>query len=249
MRVPHYYRGIIGASDTDTKIQSSGETCDRLGLPKDAGDWSVDQVQTWAKDQGFDSGTLGKMRELEVDGDVLLHIEPADIQEDLGVSSGIQAKKLFLRIKALHEHNIPMGVEPLSFWQHRAMNRKAMDTMVLTIGVAPRTAMTYFKMFPKAAQPAEPIGGWLEWLFVPEYYIWRNADTIVGGLPGFVPACLLVSLVGKSRARVGFLASDWQYDGCRAGFYDVGLDARGWRLGLCQRSLLPDVSDHSLVHM
>ena len=209
MRVPHYYRGIIGASDTDTKIQSSGETCDRLGLPKDAGDWSVDQVQTWAKDQGFDSGTLGKMRELEVDGDVLLHIEPADIQEDLGVSSGIQAKKLFLRIKALHEHNIPMGVEPLSFWQHRAMNRKAMDTMVLTIGVAPRTAMTYFKMFPKAAQPAEPIGGWLEWLFVPEYYIWRNSDTIVptGGLPSFVPACLLVSLVGEIRARVGFLVT------------------------------------------
>ena len=165
------------------------------------------QVQTWAKDQGFDSGALGKMRELEVDGDVLLHIEPVDIREDLGVSSGIQAKKLFLRIKALHEHNIPMGVEPLSFWQHRAMNRKAMDTMVLTIGLAPRTAMTYFKMFPKAAQPAEPIGGWLEWLFVPEYYICKNADTIVGGLPGNVPACLFGTLVLKVVLALGSLVT------------------------------------------
>ena len=89
------------------------------------------QVQTWAKDQGFDSGALGKMRELEVDGDVLLHIEPVDIREDLGVSSGIQAKKLFLRIKALHEHNIPMGVEPLSSWQHRAMPVLVLLVLVL----------------------------------------------------------------------------------------------------------------------
>ena len=96
----------IGASDTDTKGQSSGETCDRLGLPNDVRDWSVGQVQTWAMDQGFDYAPRLKMIELQVDGDVLLHIEPADIQKDLGVISGTQAKRLFSRIKALHEHHL-----------------------------------------------------------------------------------------------------------------------------------------------
>ena len=103
----------IGASDTDTKGQSSGETCDieALGLPNDVRDWSVDQVQTWAIDQDFDYTPRLKMRELEVDGNVLLHIEPADIQKDLGVISGTQAKRLFSRIKALHEHHLPHARE------------------------------------------------------------------------------------------------------------------------------------------
>ena len=86
-------------------------------------------------------------------------------------------------------------VDTLTFWQHRSLNRKRMEFLTSTISTAPRVAIYQMKKLPANARPTVPLGfghgvimAWLEWLFIPGYYIWVHSGTIAGGLPGLLPA-------------------------------------------------------------
>lgn len=80
----------------------------------------------------------------------------------------------------------------MSFWQHRALNRKQFDGLVIKLfnGFSPRNAINNMATLPANGQPKEPCGWW-EYIVVPEYYIWRHSDEIAGGLPGSLPSVLL----------------------------------------------------------
>ena len=61
----------------------------------------------------------------------------------------------------------------MSFWQYRAMNRNAMDHMVLGLGgVAPRFALHLLDEFPLHGRPVEE-DGWLMWILCPQYSLPR----------------------------------------------------------------------------
>jgi hypothetical protein len=70
--------------------------------------------------------------------------------------------------------------------------------------MAPRWAISNFSTLPEHARPQKALGenhnsimAWLEWIFVPEYYIYLNRENILGGLPGFLPYVLLAQLFVK----------------------------------------------------
>ena len=139
---------------------------------------------------------IAKLEQHQIDGDILLHIENHDIKDDLGVEDEHEINRMWQLLTALKVHNMEMGIESLSFWQQRALNRRNMDPMVLSFGFAPRTAMSYFALFPSHAQPADRVHcgyatcslwehwtGWLQWFFIPEYYLWDQSDTLMYDRP------------------------------------------------------------------
>ena len=170
---------------------------------------------SWAKDKGLSDAVQAKLAAHKIDGDILLHIEGHDLEDDLEMTDQAERDTMWQLLTALKAHNIAMGIEGLSFWQQRALNRRAMDSMVLAIGFAPRTAMTYFKLFPSHAQPADRVLcgeatcslGWPMWVLVPEYYLWGQSDTLMGGLPGLVPASLVLTMLLKAVVLVLVIAT------------------------------------------
>jgi len=200
----------LGVSMHDLAVASHTQDVNKLDIPEDTGDWTPEQVRVWAVEKKFSDHVMAKLEAHNIDGDILLHIERHDIVEDLGVDDEAEGNRMWMMLTQLKAHNIPLGIEGLSFWQQRALNRRTMDSMVLALGFAPRTAMTYFQLFPSHAQPADRVHcgyatctlwehwtGWIQWAFVPEWYLWEQSDTLMGGLPGLVPWTLLLTVVTK----------------------------------------------------
>jgi hypothetical protein len=66
----------------------------------------------------------------------------------------------------------------MTFWEYRSLNRSTTDFLVPLLATAPRWAITYFPTIPEHARPKVVLGeghtsifSWLEWIFVPEVYI------------------------------------------------------------------------------
>ena len=69
--------------------------------------------------------------------------------------------------------------------------------------MAPRSAIYFLQEdWPASARPAESPATW-EWVVLPELYLWRNSDSILGGLPGFLPL-LLLARVAVNGAKLFF---------------------------------------------
>jgi len=161
-------------------------------------EWTVEDVQAWALEQGLEEDVAGTLARWGVDGAVLLNVDENDVREDLKIS-GLKAKKLLAAVQKLRDQfrskTHPDGTVRMSFHQYRALNRNAMDAMVPALfGVAPRFALTILNEFPEHGKPAEE-DGWITWLFWPQYYIFCQADNICGGLPMMLQISILFSLL------------------------------------------------------
>jgi hypothetical protein len=161
-------------------------------------EWTVEDVQAWALEQGLEEDVAGTLARWGVDGAVLLNVDENDVREDLKIS-GLKAKKLLAAVQKLRDQfrskTHPDGTVRMSFHQYRALNRNAMDAMVPALfGVAPRFALTILNEFPEHGKPAEE-DGWITWLFWPQYYIFCQADNICGGLPMMLKISILFSLL------------------------------------------------------
>ena len=85
---------------------------------------------SWAKAKGLSDAVQAKLAAHKIDGDILLHIEGHDLEDDLEMTDQAEREKMWQLLTGLKAHNIAMGIEGLSFWQQRALNRRAMDSMV-----------------------------------------------------------------------------------------------------------------------
>jgi hypothetical protein len=83
-----------------------------------AGDWSTAQVIDWADKLKVQDDTKALLKkgflDNNVDGIVLLHVTDSDLQEDIGIESGIQRKVVLAAISTLKDSN--KGHKSLSFW-------------------------------------------------------------------------------------------------------------------------------------
>ena len=161
-------------------------------------EWTVEDVQAWALEQGLEEDVAGTLARWGVDGAVLLNVDENDVREDLKIS-GLKAKKLLAAVQKLRDQfrskTHPDGTVRMSFHQYRALNRNAMDAMVPALfGVAPRFALTILNEFPQHGKPKEE-DGWMTWLFWPQYYIFCQADNICGGLPIMLKISILFALL------------------------------------------------------
>jgi len=172
-----------------------------------AGDWPVEKVVEWSASLGLKEDSVKLLKkgviDNKVDGTVLLHVTEEDLRDDIGIESSLQRKVIMSALAELKGKN--QGHKGMNFWQYRSMHRKEMDGLMLLISNAPRVAISKFPTtLPEHGRPAKPLGGghstlaaWFEWLIIPEYYIYLNAHTIAGGLPGFMPWVILGQLIIK----------------------------------------------------
>lgn len=185
-------------------------------LPDDATTWTVVQVNEWVDTLGVSSASTIKagVTKHGITGNILMVLDDTDLQEELGVSSGVERKKLFLQINQLKDSESEKNAK-LTFWELRALNRQMVDYATPLLTVAPRWAITTFDDFPEYCRPAAALGeghnsvmGWLEWALFPEWYIWTNRDTIMCGLPGFVPyVCFGNLLIGIGAIGLGLASA------------------------------------------
>ena len=90
-----------------------------------------------------------------------------------------------------------------NFWDYRESNRQALYKVSSLFAMAPRSAIYFLQEdWPASARPAESPATW-EWVVLPELYLWRNSDSILGGLPGFLPL-LLLARVAVNGAKLFF---------------------------------------------
>ena len=171
-------------------------------LPSDATTWTVGNVNEWVDTLDTASGSTIKaaVTKHTITGNILMVLDDSDLQEELGVSSGIERKKIMVAITALKDSDSERYAK-LTFWELRALNRQMVDYTTPLLTSAPRWAITNFDDFPKYCQPAAALGeghnsvlSWLEWALFPEWYIWSNRDTIMCGLPGFIPYVCFLNL-------------------------------------------------------
>ena len=165
-------------------------------------DWDVADVEAWVGEQGWAFGDqfIETVRTHEVTGPVLMHIEKADLEDEFGIASGLDRAKVMAALeKLVEDEKVASGedwVSPtMGFWEFRSMNRKQIDWLTALLTGAPRFAISHMGKLPPQARPANEIGGWLEWLLLPQYYIFVNTETILGGLPGLIPFACLVGLL------------------------------------------------------
>ena len=82
------------------------------------------------------------------------------------------------------------------FWDYRhGLYEQQREFDLVTFGMysGPRYALHLLNAYiPASGRPAAEIS-WLEWVLVPELYIFRNRDLILGGLPSVVPITLFAS--------------------------------------------------------
>jgi hypothetical protein len=185
-------------------------------LPDDATTWTVVQVNEWVDTLGVSSASTIKagVTKHGITGNILLVLDDTDLQEELGVSSGVERKKIFLQINQLKDSESEQNAK-LTFWELRALNRQKVDYATPLLTVAPRWAITTFDDFPEYCRPAAALGeghnsvmSWLEWALFPEWYIWTNRDTIMCGLPGFVPyVCFGNLLIGIGAIGLGLASA------------------------------------------
>ena len=151
-------------------------------------DWDVADVEAWVGEQGwaFADGFIDVVRQHEVTGHVLMHIEKADLEDEFGLSSGLDRAKVVAALEKVTEDEKTASGEnwmppPMDFWEYRSMNRKQVDGLTPLLTAAPRFAISNMASLPPNAKPTNEIGGWFEWLVLPQYYIYLNTDTILGG--------------------------------------------------------------------
>ena len=145
-------------------------------LPDDATTWTVVQVNEWVDTLGVSSASTIKagVTKHGITGNILMVLDDTDLQEELGVSSGVERKKLFLQINLLKDSESEKNAK-LTFWELRALNRQMVDYATPLLTVAPRWAITTFDDFPEYCRPAAALGeghnsimGWVEWALFPE---------------------------------------------------------------------------------
>ncbi len=192
--------------------------------------WDPDDVAAWIGEQGFAAGDAFKDACLRngVSGRVLFFLDADDLEEDLGVSSGLQRKKILAAIDELHGGvgrrygdagtNVGGGggggggTTTMNFHEYRALNRQFIDHFTPLVSAAPRVAISMLSKAPGYGQPASACG-WFVWLVIPEYYLYSNSGTILGGLPGLLPYLVICNLTLKVIAIVKALLSTKQGGG------------------------------------
>ena len=147
-------------------------------LPSEANTWTVEQVCEWVDSPGteFQDPTgyfKDNVRKHGITGNILMVLEVNDLEEELGVTSGIERKKLMFDLDALE--NTYTGEAGLDFWENRALNRQLVDYAVPLLVSAPRWAITTIDDFPAYCKPEKDMGedtnivfAWIEWLLFPE---------------------------------------------------------------------------------
>lgn len=208
MRTTSHFQGFlfVGLFATTAFVNAA--------LPEDATTWTPTQVNEWVDTLNTDSASIIKagVTQHAITGNILMVLDDTDLEGELGVSSGIERKKIFVAIAALKDSESEQNAK-LSFWELRALDRQMVDYATPLLTTAPRWAITTFDDFPKYCRPAASLGeghnsmmGWLEWALFPEWYIWTNRDTIMCGLPGFIPyVCFANLLVGVVLIVLGLI--------------------------------------------
>jgi hypothetical protein len=167
--------------------------------------WSVGEVIKWCEGNSFSQHLKDGLDKHGVTGSVLLFLDESDLIEDLKITSQIERKKILLALKEIQTDGVHDGDlvhdwhtdgHTLSFWEYRSMNRALITHISCLFSGAPRAAISKLTKLPKHGQPATEATDMEYWLF-PEYWLYANSDQIAGGLPGWMPVALLVSLVAK----------------------------------------------------
>lgn len=181
-------------------------------LPADVRQWSVEDVQTWITETELPESMKEVVSKHGVSGKVLLFVDERDLEDEFSISSALQRKKILMEIKELAdtEEETPSkfggdGGHALTFWEYRSMNRYSMHKIYGLFVGAPRWALSLLESeWPAHARPEKPIGSYMEWFFIPEYYIFLNRNVILGGLPGMF-AYLVVAKFGAQAAILALL--------------------------------------------
>ena len=88
------------------------------------------------------------------------------------------------------------GRSAAPFWDYRhdlQAQQREFDIVICGMFSGPRYALHLLNAYiPASGRPAAEIS-WLEWVLVPELYIFRNRDLILGGLPLVVPSVLIAT--------------------------------------------------------
>jgi len=128
-------------------------------------------------------------------------MEDDDLEKEMGISSSLQRKTILTAINTLKTKG---QKENMTFWEYRSMNRKEITRIMPMLTTAPRWAITLFDEVPEHGRPKKklgegyrPIQAWIEWLLIPEYYIFLHRNDLFGGLPGLVPELLVAALLMK----------------------------------------------------
>jgi len=144
---------------------------------------------------------LEAIEKYEINGSILLNMDDVDLQDEIKIESKLHRKSILAAIQELLKDGQKKN---MNFWEYRSLNRQQTDYTVNLLSMAPRWAISNFSTIPEHARPQKALGedhnsilAWLEWIFVPEYYIFLNRETILGGLPGFIPYALMAHLIGK----------------------------------------------------
>lgn len=213
-------------------------------LPRDSTTWTVDHVVEWAGTIKSVSDTekfQSNLREHGISGKVLMLVDVTDLENEFQIASSIERKKLLAEIQELKDTPAEANVD-LTFWEMRSLNRQMTDYATPLLTTAPRWAITTFDDFPAYCRPEKHMGegnhwllGNLEWLTFPEYYVWINRDTIMCGLPGFIPYVIVGHLVLKCILLIAGLAG-----GGVQGFTQVFV-------GICTATLVMEILGGSLA--
>jgi hypothetical protein len=157
--------------------------------------WTVSDTQEWAATAGFSDVKEAQDAILShgVTGKILLFVDVSDLQDEFGVESKMEAKMIHDAIAHLQDTpeetpvingaNEGEGSLRLDFYEYRAMNRQQFYKAAGAFQAAPRFAIySIHNNFATHALPAEPIDT-VQWIFLPEFWIWKHSDGILGGLP------------------------------------------------------------------
>lgn len=110
-----------------------------LQRPEDPMDWSVDDVVDWGKSHGFDDFVLGKLREHEISGDVLLEFDVNTLKE-IDIPAFGRRVHIFRAIKTLKARSEPAAPPPESQPFSPAMSGYEPDSPASTHILSPTVA-------------------------------------------------------------------------------------------------------------
>jgi len=179
-------------------------------LDQDTTTWTNEEVLTWVDTQTFSLAIKTKLKDglgkNGVVGNTLLHMNDDDFKDECGIDNENDIKKIQAAIKALV--NTPAEQQAkMTYRELRSLNRKVIDYIQATLATSPRWSISLFKRLPENhCQPKIQID-WLQWLFVPEVWIWMHSHELLCGLPGFIPWVLLGNALVKVATIIGQLAT------------------------------------------
>jgi len=128
-------------------------------------------------------------------------MEDDDLEHEMGIKSSLERETILIAINTLKT----MGQKKnMTFWEYRSMNRKEVTRIMPMLTSAPRWAITLFDEIPEHGRPKKKLGegygsiqAGIEWLLIPEYYIFLHRNDIFGGLPGYLPELLIATFLLK----------------------------------------------------